>query len=79
MSQKDHTHLFQSVQAIVVDEWHELVGNKRGVQVQLALEYIQSICPSTFRRWAISATMGNLQAAARTLLGENLPIHIIKA
>ncbi|WP_439489557.1 ligase-associated DNA damage response DEXH box helicase [Algoriphagus sp.] len=79
ISQKDHTHLFQSLQAIVVDEWHELVGNKRGVQVQLALEYIQSICPSTFRRWAISATMGNLQAAARTLLGENLPIHIIKA
>ncbi|MCE7054578.1 ligase-associated DNA damage response DEXH box helicase [Algoriphagus sp. AGSA1] len=79
ISQKDHSPLFQSLQAIVVDEWHELVGNKRGVQVQLALEYIQSICPSTFRRWAISATMGNLQAAARTLLGENLPIHIIKA
>ncbi|MEN2283917.1 ligase-associated DNA damage response DEXH box helicase [Algoriphagus sp. SE2] len=79
ISQKDHVNLFQSVKAIVVDEWHELVGNKRGVQVQLALEYIQSICPETFRRWAVSATLGNLEEAAATLLGKKLPIHIIKA
>jgi len=79
ISQKDHVKLFQTVKAVVVDEWHELVGNKRGVQVQLALEYIQSICPSSFRRWAVSATIGNLEEAASTLLGKNLPIHIIKA
>lgn len=79
ISQKDHMELFQSLKAIVVDEWHELVGNKRGVQVQLALEYIQSICPNTFRRWAVSATIGNLEQAAKTLLGQNLPIHIVKA
>lgn len=79
ISQKDHRELFQSVQAVVVDEWHELVGNKRGVQVQLALEYIQAICPGTFRRWAVSATIGNLQDAAKSLLGERLPIHIVKA
>ena len=47
LSQQDHVELFQTVKAIVVDEWHELVGNKRGVQVQLALEYIQAICPVT--------------------------------
>lgn len=79
LAQKDHHALFQTVKAIVVDEWHELVGNKRGVQMQLALEYIQAICPVTFRRWAISATIGNLQEAAKALLGENLPVHIIKA
>jgi ATP-dependent Lhr-like helicase len=79
LAQKDHHELFQTVKAIVVDEWHELVGNKRGVQMQLALEYIQAICPVTFRRWAISATIGNLEEAAKALLGENLPVHIIKA
>jgi ATP-dependent helicase Lhr and Lhr-like helicase len=79
ISQHDHPALFQSVKAIVVDEWHELVGNKRGVQVQLALEYIQEICPQTFRRWAVSATIGNLEEAAKALLGEKLPIHIVKA
>lgn len=79
ISQKDHKQLFQTVNAIVVDEWHELVGNKRGVQVQLALEYIQSICPSTFRRWAVSATIGNLKEAAKALLGTHNPTHIVKA
>lgn len=79
ISQKDHKKLFETVQAIVVDEWHELVGNKRGVQVQLALEYIQSICPSTFRRWAVSATLGNLKEAGKTLLGKNLSLHLVKA
>lgn len=79
ISQKDHKQLFQTVNAIVVDEWHELVGNKRGVQVQLALEYIQSICPSTFRRWAVSATIGNLKKAAKALLGTHNPTHIVKA
>jgi ATP-dependent helicase Lhr and Lhr-like helicase len=79
ISQKGHRELFETVQAIVIDEWHELVGNKRGVQVQLALEYIQAICPQTFRRWAISATIGNLEQAAKVLLGKSLPPHIIKA
>ncbi len=79
ISQKDHKELFQSLSAVVVDEWHELVGNKRGVQVQLALEYMQSINPKRFKRWAVSATIGNLNQAAQTLLGSQLPIHIVKA
>ena len=79
ISQKDHHELFQSLSAVVVDEWHELVGNKRGVQVQLALEYIQSLNPHRFKRWAVSATIGNLSQAAQTLLGSELPIHIVKA
>ncbi|MDG1278463.1 MAG: ligase-associated DNA damage response DEXH box helicase [Algoriphagus sp.] len=79
ISQKDHLKLFSNIQTIVVDEWHELVGNKRGVQVQLALEYIQSICPTNFRRWAVSATLGNIEEAAKTLLGNDLPVHIVKA
>ncbi|SFN84723.1 ATP-dependent helicase Lhr and Lhr-like helicase [Algoriphagus ornithinivorans] len=79
IAQKDHHKLFQTVQTVVVDEWHELVGNKRGVQVQLALEYIQAICPNIFKRWAISATIGNLEEAAKALLGKDLPINIVKA
>lgn len=79
ISQKNHKQLFQSLRVVVVDEWHELVGNKRGVQVQLALAYIQAICPATFRRWAISATIGNMHEAAQVLLGNNLPIHTIRA
>ncbi|MEK0442310.1 MAG: hypothetical protein RL403_1288 [Bacteroidota bacterium] len=79
LSQKDTEALFENLRCVIVDEWHELVGNKRGVQVQLALAYLQAKCNHPFRRWAISATLGNLEQAAKTLLGNELPLHIIKA
>ncbi len=79
LSQKDTAALYQNLRCVVVDEWHELVGNKRGVQIQLALSYLQAKCSHHFMRWAISATLGNLQEAASTLLGHELPLHIIKA
>lgn len=79
LSQKDTAALYQNLRCVVVDEWHELVGNKRGVQIQLALAYLQAKCSHPFMRWAISATLGNLQEAASTLLGNELPIHTIKA
>ncbi len=79
LSQKDTEALYQNLRCVVVDEWHELVGNKRGVQIQLALAYLQAKCSHPFIRWAISATLGNLQEAASTLLGHELPLHIIKA
>ena len=31
---------FQHLQIIAVDEWHELIGSKRGVQVELAISRI---------------------------------------
>jgi len=79
LSQKDQQDLFQSLRCVVVDEWHELIGNKRGVQVQLALEYIQAMSSKPFKRWAVSATLGNLEHAAKVLLGERLPPYILKA
>lgn len=57
------------VQAVVVDEWHELMGNKRGVQVQLALARLRR----WNRRlvvWGLSATLGNLEDAMQVLLGD---------
>ncbi len=79
LSQKETEPLFENLRCVVVDEWHELVGNKRGVQVQLALAYLQTKCRHSFMRWAISATLGNLEQAAKTLLGNELPLHILKA
>jgi ATP-dependent Lhr-like helicase len=79
LSQKDTESLFENLRCVVVDEWHELVGNKRGVQVQLALAYLQAKWQHSFQRWAISATLGNLEQAAKTLLGNELPVHIVKS
>ncbi len=56
------------VQLVVVDEWHELLGNKRGVQVQLALARLRPRRPGLMC-WALSATLGNLDEALATLVG----------
>jgi ATP-dependent Lhr-like helicase len=60
------------VRLAVVDEWHELIGNKRGVQVQLALARLRRFNPR-LASWALSATLGNLPEALATLVGESAP------
>lgn len=60
----------QGVQAVIVDEWHELMGNKRGVQVQLALARLKGWNPR-LAVWGLSATLGNLDEAMKVLLGDS--------
>lgn len=60
--------LFKSMGAIVVDEWHELMGSKRGVQTELALARLRRWHPDV-RTWGLSATLGNLEEAANVLMG----------
>ena len=67
-AQKDSTSLLKDVQTIIVDEWHELLGSKRGVQVELALSRLRHLNPNT-QTWGISATIGNLAQAKEVLLG----------
>jgi ATP-dependent helicase Lhr and Lhr-like helicase len=43
LAQKGYATIFQSLQIIAVDEWHELIGSKRGVQVELAVSRIAAI------------------------------------
>ncbi|MFM7512740.1 MAG: ligase-associated DNA damage response DEXH box helicase [Cyanobium sp.] len=60
--------LFGALQAVVLDEWHELMGSKRGVQAELCLSWLRALRPG-LRTWAISATIGNLEEAARAAVG----------
>jgi ATP-dependent Lhr-like helicase len=60
---------FKHLDMVVVDEWHELMGSKRGVQVQLALARLRRWRPELVV-WGLSATMGNLALARDVLLGE---------
>src|SRR5438105_4907181 len=55
-----------TVAFIVVDEWHELIGSKRGVQTQLALARLWRFNPGLVV-WGLSATLGNLQQAMDVL------------
>ncbi len=43
LAQKGYAEIFYSLKIIAVDEWHELLGSKRGVQVELAVSRIASI------------------------------------
>mgnify|MGYP001167496648 CR=1 FL=1 len=52
----------------MADEWHELVGSKRGVQVELGFSRLRSLCPG-LKTWGISATIGNLEEAIGVLMG----------
>ena len=80
LAQKNYPNVFQTLKIIAVDEWHELLGSKRGVQVELALsrvigQRVQDSKPtnepnfySPLNVWGISATIGNLQQAQEVLL-----------
>ncbi|MFH6993807.1 ligase-associated DNA damage response DEXH box helicase [Flavobacterium sp. FlaQc-48] len=70
LASKDYAKTFANCTAIVVDEWHELLGTKRGVQMELALSRLKTIAPK-MRIWGISATIGNLELAQQVLLGLN--------
>ncbi|WP_114751035.1 ligase-associated DNA damage response DEXH box helicase [Pleomorphovibrio marinus] len=79
LSQKDAHLLFSGLQSVIVDEWHELLSNKRGIQVQLALCWLKNLSKIPIKIWGISATIGNMEQAHQVLLGEKEPIHIIKS
>ena len=68
LAQARHPDIFAQLSAVVVDEWHELLGNKRGVQVELALARLRQLRPG-LRTWGISATIGNLPEAHDVLMG----------
>lgn len=67
LAQRNYAEVFKDLKIIAVDEWHELIGSKRGVQVELAISRISSIKKS-ISLWGISATIGNLMQAAEVLL-----------
>lgn len=70
--------LFADLEAVVIDEWHELMGSKRGSQSELCLGWLRSRRPE-LRTWAISATIGNLEEAARAAVGVGVVPRIITA
>lgn len=84
LAQKNYPELFSTLKIIAVDEWHELLGSKRGVQVELAISRIVNIQQKIFNTqcsiWGISATIGNLDEAKEVLLSSlRLTGTIVKA
>ncbi len=68
LTREDAAELFKDLRAVIVDEWHELMASKRGVQTELALARLRRWRPQ-LRTWGLSATLGNLETALSTLMG----------
>ncbi len=68
----DFREKLRHLQTVIVDEWHELLGTKRGVQTELCLARLRRWRPD-LRIWGLSATLGNLDEARDALLGPDHP------
>jgi ATP-dependent helicase Lhr and Lhr-like helicase len=86
LAQKNYADVFAALKIIAVDEWHELLGSKRGVQTELAISRIVNVkySPDSNRDnaqcsiWGISATIGNLEEAKDVLLSSIKKIQSIR-
>ncbi|PZS79507.1 DNA ligase-associated DEXH box helicase, partial [Stenotrophomonas maltophilia] len=67
LSYPDTLPRMRRLRCVVVDEWHELLGNKRGVLLQLNLAVLRQAAPAS-QLWGLSATLGNLDEARDVLL-----------
>jgi ATP-dependent helicase Lhr and Lhr-like helicase len=77
-SQKKNSRWFKNVNCIAVDEWHELLGSKRGVLTEIAIARIRNLSPK-LRIWGISATIGNLEEAKDVLIPYDVKTTMIRA
>src|SRR5690606_31660784 len=71
LAQKNNQRFFKNLKCVAIDEWHELIGSKRGVLVELALSQILSY-RKTVKIWGITATIGNLDEAMDVLIPYDL-------
>lgn len=72
LASKGYRDSFKNLEALIVDEWHELMGSKRAVQTELAISSLKTI-KEDLKIWGISATIGNMDQALEVLLGPNFP------
>jgi ATP-dependent Lhr-like helicase len=80
LSLEDAHEVFAGLETIVVDEWHELLSTKRGVQTELALARLRALAPDVIT-WGLSATLANLDEAVATLVGpaRAADAHLVQA
>jgi len=67
---------FARLDAVIVDEWHELMASKRGVQTELAIARLRRWRPG-ITVWGLSATLARPEVAARRLLGPTVEPLVI--
>ncbi len=67
LAQKNNSSYFEQLICVAVDEWHELIGSKRGVMTELAVSRLKGM-RTGLSVWGISATIGNIHEALEVLI-----------
>lgn len=73
----DGAERFSALRAVIVDEWHELLATKRGSLLELSLSRVRAHAPRV-QTWALSATLRNLEEAARAAVGMGVEPRLIR-
>jgi ATP-dependent Lhr-like helicase len=68
LTRADFKEQIKNLKSVILDEWHELMSSKRGLQVELALSHLLPVVPEA-RVWALSGTISNLEEAAKVAVG----------
>lgn len=68
LSWPDAAERFAQLRCVVVDEWHELLGSKRGTMTELLLARLRALAPR-LSTWGLSATLGDRDVALEALVG----------
>jgi ATP-dependent Lhr-like helicase len=68
LTRKSAPALLGKLGLVILDEWHELLGSKRGVLTELALARLRAFSPRLIT-WGLSATLGNVDEALEHLTG----------
>ena len=67
-----------SLEWIIIDEVHELLGSERGSQLSLSLERLQINSKFPLTRIGLSATVGNFEEAGKFVVGAKRKCQIIR-
>ncbi|MEM1538314.1 MAG: DEAD/DEAH box helicase [Candidatus Nezhaarchaeales archaeon] len=70
------SHL-KSVKWVIIDEIHDLVSDKRGVQFAIALERLKDIVKRDFQRIGLSATVGSVDKVKGFLKGSSGDVEVV--
>lgn len=67
----------RTLEYVVIDELHELIGSERGAHLSVSLERLALLVGHRVARIGLSASIGDLEEAGRFLAGEEMKAAII--